>query len=284
MNQALLQYPEFIVALVLGAICLLVPQSREVVADPQEKTASTLGVFAYSLSSLLPQTYQQWLTNNQIRAGWRGRNAVCRFYSWKLYPAIVSGILALWLPLLAVLLVSIFLFFIADLWLVVSVNRRRREIAESLPQALDLLLLCVDAGLGLDAALQRIANERTVLAGALNDELNRLGKDILLGMNRAQAYSDLYERTGVDELRSLGAALSQSQKLGLSVSTILRAQSEFMRNRQQRKAEERAAKLPVWMAFPLWFCIMPALMLILIGPSLLLFIHQTTPLPHGLWH
>lgn len=284
MNQALLQFPEFIVALVLGAVCLLLPQGKELAETAPEGKPSILGVFAYSLCSVLPQGYQQWLSGNQNRAGWRSRDVVCKFYAWKVYPAILATILALCLPLLAVLLFSVLAFFAADLVLILAMNRRKREIADSLPQALDLLLLCVDAGLGLDAALQRIANERTVLAGALNVELRRLGKDMLLGMNREQAYSDLYARTGVDELRSLGAALNQSQKLGLSVSAILRSQSEFMRNRQQRKAEERAAKLPVWMAFPLWFCIMPALMLVLIGPSILLFIHQAHPLPPGLWH
>lgn len=284
MSQDFLQYPEFIVAVVLGAILLMVPRSHEVDGESQERDISAPLAFAYTLASFLPESYQQWLSTNHVRAGWRSRSAVCRFYAWKFYPSILSVILSAWLPLLVVPLVAVCLFFVADLWLVSACSRRKREIAESLPRALDLLLLCIDAGLGLDAALQRIANERSVLGGALNDELNRLGKDILLGLNREQAYGDLHARTGVDELRSLGAALNQSQKLGLSVSTILRSQSEFMRNRQQRKAEERAAKLPVWMAFPLWFCIMPALMLILIGPSFLLFIHQAHPLPPGLWH
>jgi tight adherence protein C len=133
------------------------------------------------------------------------------------------------------------------------------------------MVLCVDAGLGLDAALQRIATEATGITNALNDELGLLGREILLGMDRERAYRELYNRTGVDELKTLGSALAQANKLGLSIARILRAQSEFIRKRQGQKAEENAMKMPIYMAFPLWFFIMPSLMLLVLGPSLIKF-------------
>ena len=108
----------------------------------------------------------------------------------------------------------------------------------------------------------------------MNEELAKLGRDILLGMDRERAYHELYRRTGVEELKSFAAALNQSSKMGLSVSKILRAQSQFIRMRQNQKAEEKAARLPIWMAFPLWFCIMPSLLLILLGPSVLSFLEK----------
>ena len=93
-------------------------------------------------------------------------------------------------------------------------------------------------------------------------------------MDRERAYQDLYNRTGVDELKTFGSALVQASKLGLSVAQILRAQSEFVRKKQSQKIEEKAMKMPIYMAFPLWFCIMPSLMLLVLGPSLIKFYHQ----------
>lgn len=278
MNQVLLQYPEFLLAVVLGALCVMVPQR-----DRPDTDVSYLGAVATSVCEKFPRVYLDWLNLHQVQAGLRNRAAVSQFACWKIYPVMLTPFLALVMPIYFVPLVAMFVLAVPDLWLYFAVRKRRRIIAESLPQALDLILLCVDAGLGLEAALQRIANEKTILASALNEELSRLGRDILLGMDRERAYADLYARTGVDEMRSLGSALNQSQKLGLSIANILRTQSDFIRQRQQRLAEEKAAKLPVWMAFPLWFCIMPALMLILVAPSILLFIHQSHPLPPGLW-
>ena len=136
------------------------------------------------------------------------------------------------------------------------------------------MVLCVDAGLGLDSALQKIAADSTSLSGALNDELSILSREIFLGVDRERAYLDLYGRTGVDELKTLGSALNQANKLGLSVARILRAQSEFIRKRQSQNAETKALKMPVYMAFPLWFFIMPSLMLLVLGPSLIRFYHS----------
>jgi len=150
-----------------------------------------------------------------------------------------------------------------------------------LPRALDLMVLCVDAGLGLDSTLQKIANEKAAIAVALNDELQILGRDLLLGMDRERAYQELFNRTGVDELRTLGSALYQASKLGLSIARILRAQSEFIRKKQSQKAEEKALKMPIYMVFPMWFCIMPSLLVVVLGPSLLRFFQQLHGLNHG---
>jgi tight adherence protein C len=170
-----------------------------------------------------------------------------------------------------VLAISLLVWFLPDLALLAFVQHRQQLIRQSLPQALDLLVLCVDAGLGLDAALQRISRDEGVLSNALNDELNILSREIFLGRERENSYQDLFTRTGVDELKTLGSALGQASKLGLSVSTILRAQSELIRKRQSQKAEEKALKMPIYMAFPLWFLIMPSLMLLVLGPSLIRF-------------
>jgi len=118
----------------------------------------------------------------------------------------------------------------------------KNQIRKELPQALDLMVLCVDAGLGLDSALQKISMENTALNSALADELRILGREILLGMDREKAYQDLYLRNGVDELKTLGSALHQASKLGLSVAKILRAQSDFICKKHSQRAEESAMK------------------------------------------
>ena len=175
------------------------------------------------------------------------------------------------------LLLAVIVFFLPDAVLLGLMRKRQQAIREALPQAVDLMVLCVDAGLSLDATLQRISTDSTVLGRALNEELAHLCRDILFGMEKERAYLELYSRTGVDELRALGSSLNQSGKLGLAIAKILRGQSELLRGKLAQKVEERAAKLPIYMAFPLWFCIMPALLLIVLGPSLILFFKQILP-------
>jgi tight adherence protein C len=277
MIQILLNYPEFIVGILLSALWLL--SNRQTTSNNN----NLLTVLAGAAGRRLPAGYGTWLSQQQYLAGLRDHGGTGNFFCWKIYPSMGCLLLAFLVPvpLWLVLFLSILVFFASDLWLIAKVAKRKKLIAEGLPQALDLMLLCVDAGLGLDASVQRIAQEKTLLSSELSTELDRLSRDILLGMDRESAYWSLYTRTGVDEVRSLSAAINQSQKLGLSISSILRAQSDFLRYRQQKRAEERSARLPVWMAFPLWFCIMPALLLVLVGPSLLLFLNQVHTLPPG---
>jgi tight adherence protein C len=143
---------------------------------------------------------------------------------------------------------------------------RQREIIQSLPNILDLMVLCVEAGLSLDATLLRITRQ-SMLSNALTEELTMVGNDILFGMQREQVYSELYYRTGVMELRILGSALNQCSKGGLSIVSVLRAQSQLVRAGTFKRAETRAVKLPIWMSFPLCFLILPSVLIMLVGPA-----------------
>jgi tight adherence protein C len=196
------------------------------------------------------------------------------FAALKFYPALLCCMLAFFVPPYAALIAVVVAWFLPDVGLLAYVKHRQQLIRSSLPQAIDLLVLCIDAGLGLDSALQKISRDDGVLSSALNEELNILSREIFLGRDREISYQDLYVRTGVDELKTLGSALAQASKLGLSVATILRSQGELIRKRQGQKAEESALKMPIYMAFPLWFLIMPSLMLLVLGPSLIRF-YQT---------
>lgn len=265
------QYPELIGAW-LVAVLLAVTLTKG--NSEPNSLPSWLTEPASQLISFLPRAYVGKLVSWLNLAGYRNNSAFGALCCLKVYPCLSSALLFfVTAPTIALPLVITF-FFVADLFLLLKVKKRQKQIRESLPQALDLMVLCVDAGLGLDAAIRRIASERTAISNALNDELLTLGRDILLGVGRERAYQELYNRTGVEELKALTSALNQSAKLGLSIARILRSQAEFQRTRLSQKAEEKAAKLPIYMAFPLWFCVMPTLMVILLAPSIITFMQN----------
>jgi tight adherence protein C len=267
MATALFNYPEFFLAGFLS-LFLLVSAGRE---EASMHWPTWLSKPALAVLLLLPQDYVAWIKKILMYAGWRSNLSFGDFACWKLYPTLLSLLAFAFVPLYAVCLLSLTAFWASDLVLTILMRIRQQEIRLALPQALDLMVLCVDAGLGLDATLQRVSNDDSGIAKALNDELSILGREILLGVDRDKAYQELYLRTGVDELKTLGSALNQASKLGLSIAKILRAQSDFIRKKASQKAEEKALKMPVLMAFPLWFCIMPSLLLLVLGPSLIRF-------------
>ncbi|MDP3507879.1 MAG: type II secretion system F family protein [Candidatus Melainabacteria bacterium] len=278
-------YPELVAAAVLLLILsFLVVQSKTKGSQPTSNQTSAFLLPAFFtepaayLLRLAPGNYLVWLQQRLVFAGLRNNRYFGSLCAAKVYPCLLALLFPLFVHPGYAILALIVLFFSPDCLLAFLAKKRQQSVADSLPQVIDLMVLCVDAGLGLDATIQKVASERTALSSAINDELLTLSRDVLLGMNREKAYQELYNRTGVDELRSLSAALNQSAQLGISVSKVLRNQAEFLRNKLGQKAEEKAARLPVLMAFPLWFCIMPTLMVLVLAPSLIIFFEQVRPL------
>ncbi len=267
-------YPEFLLSGIL--VALLIVQTLRTEPVPLN-APQWLAQPAQVMLESMPQKYQAWLKTTLLQAGWRGPRVIGDYACMKFLLPIAALLLYFALPLQAVIPLALCAFIAPDLILYLRHKQRQKEIATALPQSLDLLVLCVDAGLGLDAALQRMSQEGEAMPNALNDELKQLGTELLFGMDRQQAYEELYNRTGVEEIKTLSSALNQANKLGLSIVKILRAQSEFIRKKQSQKAEEKAMKTPIYMAFPLWFCIMPCLMLLTLGPSLIHFYRQLGP-------
>jgi tight adherence protein C len=262
------EYPEFFLAALVGGLFFLLTKTGD---SGRFYLPTFITEPAVSMISALPAKYVTWLMQLQNWSGWRSNTAFGVLAVVKVYvPILLLGTLA-FLRLEITLAIMVAAFFVPDAVLAFNTKRRQQQIRESLPQALDLMVLCVDAGLGLDATLQRIAAEKTIVAIALNEELLTLGRDVVLGMERERAYQELFRRTGVDELKALGSSLNQSAKLGLSIAKVLRNQADFLRMKLSQKAEEKAARLPILMAFPLWFCVMPALMVVLLAPSLITF-------------
>ena len=157
---------------------------------------------------------------------------------------------------------------------------RQHRIRLSLPDALDLLVVSVEAGLGLDQAIQRVGDELAFAHHDLSDELRLINLELRAGVARPDALHNLARRTGVEDVSSLVAMLVQTDKFGTSVAQSLRVHSETLRTKRRQRAEEAAAKTGVKMVFPLVFCIFPAIWVVTIGPAAIKFVKVLFPLTH----
>ena len=157
-------------------------------------------------------------------------------------------------------------------------KRRQHRIRLSLPDALDLLVVSVEAGLGLDQALSRVGAELAFAHPELSDELRLINLELRAGKARAEALRNLADRTGVDDLSSLVTMLVQTDKFGTSIAQALRVYSETLRTKRRQRAEEAAAKTGVKMVFPLVFCIFPAIWVVTIGPAAIKFVQVLLPI------
>lgn len=154
-------------------------------------------------------------------------------------------------------------------WLRLRVNRRTRAISEALPDTLDLMVVCLEAGLGLDATIHRVGEERSTLDDPLGKEFNQVAFELRSGRSRAEALRTLADRNGVEELKSLTGLIIQSDKLGASMGKTLRAHADLVRTKRRQRAEETARKLPIKILFPLATMILPALFIVIMGPAYL---------------
>ncbi|MDO8689222.1 MAG: type II secretion system F family protein [Dehalococcoidia bacterium] len=153
-----------------------------------------------------------------------------------------------------------------DFWLSRKITARQEKIRKSLPDALDMITICVEAGYGLDAALAKVS-EKT--QGPLADELKHTLSEVNLGKPRSQALRDMARRTNVSDLQSFIATIIQAEQMGVSIGSILRVQSDSMRVKRRQRAEEAAMKAPVKMLFPLVLFILPAMFVVILGPAAL---------------
>ena len=227
------------------------------------------------LSSEQAKGTKLWLA----QAGYRRPQSVSNYYGARLFGALFLGILSVVLGLyldierpLVPLLGFVGLLvggYVPKLWVVQKISKRRDEIRRSVPTMLDLTVVCVEAGLSLTAAIQKITEETKTTYGALAEELHLVNQEILIGKSRADAFRNLARRTGVDELRSMAVTLIQADKLGTSIANSLRILADSLRVRRRQQAEEAAHKTAVKLVFPLVLLIFPELLVILVGPALI---------------
>jgi len=157
-------------------------------------------------------------------------------------------------------------YVLPTLWLSSQIRRRQTEVVKALPDALDLLTISVEAGLGFDAALSKVAEK---WENELSLAFNRVIQEIQMGKLRREALRDMADRMDVSDVSSFIAAIIQADQLGVSIAKVLRIQSEQMRIRRRQRAEEKAHQAPVKMLFPMVFLIFPALLVVLLGPAIL---------------
>jgi len=235
-----------------------------------------------SMKYILPQNDKERnkIQAQLIRTGYRDESHYRTFYAVKTLLALCFGVIAIlatrWFPELSasgVLMVvggaSFFGLIIPNVILKQFENRRVREIRNGFPDALDLFVVCVEAGLGLDATIQRVAKELQVSHETLSEELDLVSAQTRLGIDRTTALRGLATRTGLDEIRGLVALLDQSARFGSSIAETLRVYSEEFRDKRTQQAEELAAKIGTKLIFPLTFCVWPSFFLVAIGPAIM---------------
>jgi len=168
--------------------------------------------------------------------------------------------------------------YLPNVYLSILRRNRQREIFETFPDAADLLLVCVEAGLGLDAALAKVGDEIRRKSDALSDELHLTNLELRAGATREQTLRNLAMRTGVEEVVSFATLLTQADKFGTSIGDSLRVFSDDLRHKRRMAAEERAAKIPTKMLFPLVFCIFPAVIAVILGPAAIEIVRTLIPM------
>jgi tight adherence protein C len=216
-------------------------------------------------------------------AGYRSPNAVAVFYTIKTALAVLflclTLVASLWLPrmhtttLVFVALLAAFVgLVLPNLVLGHLIKRRQRAIRNGFPDALDMLVVCVEAGLGLTAAIQRVAEELRFSHPELGAELALVTAEMRAGVDREAALKGLAERTGLEDISGLVSLLLQTLKFGTSIADTLRVYAEEFRDKRMQRAEEQAAKIGTKLIFPLIFCLWPGFFVVAVGPAVLRFI------------
>ena len=210
-----------------------------------------------------------------IRAGYRNPSAILALRGAKvLLPvALVIFVFASGLhrmnPFVFPVLAAVVGYLVPELWLVWRVHVRQTLLRRALPDCLDLLVICVEAGLGLDQALLKVAEELRVSHPELTGELKLVNLEMRAGKPRAEALRNLVDRTGVDDVRALVATLIQTDRFGTSVSQALRIHSDSLRTERRQRAEEQAAKTTIKMIIPLVVFVLPSIIFVTLGPAII---------------
>jgi tight adherence protein C len=246
---------------------------RSVLINPPDQTG-----WRQRLFSLLPaEGFASATRERLVHAGYPRLDAVAVYAAARL---IILASFSLMAALLAprnnflqwfavVVLSMIFATLAPVYWLRLAVKRRRERLLRSMPDAMDLLVLCVEAGLGFDAAMLHVARDMSTVHPDLARELMLINRRVNAGMTREEALRALYARTGVEELRVLVQNLIQADRLGTSVARMLRVYADTLRRKRRQRAERRAATAALRMTFPLAGLILPALFVVILGPALM---------------
>jgi Flp pilus assembly protein TadC len=257
------------------------PKKRKVVEAIKESGLSIGGVVEH-FEHVLPKSQAEVsvATQRLTRAGFRNESAVRIFYGYKVFVPLVLCAIALVSGLAKLSPFFVYAsclglgFLAPDFWLGHRIKTRQKKMERGLPDVLDLLIICIEAGLSLDQATARTSEELEKAQPDLCDEFGILVLEQRAGRARSEAWKNLAERTGVESIRNLVSVLVQSEQFGTSVAKTLRVHSDTMRAKRIQQVEEMAAKTSVKLVFPLVFFIFPALFLVTLGPAVILMMES----------
>lgn len=218
-----------------------------------------------------------------IRAGYRRPEALPIFHGFRILcpAALLAAVYFTGFykenPIFILAIALLLGYFLPDLFITWKIRRRQHALQLALPDALDLLVITVEAGLGLDQALLRVAEELALTHPVLSQELQLVNLEMHVGKSRIEALRELANRTGVDDIKALVAMLIQTDRFGTSIAQSLRVHSDDLRIRRRQRAEEMAAKTAVKMVPPLVFFIFPAMFVVILGPAVISLARQLLP-------
>lgn len=227
-----------------------------------------------------------------IRAGYRNPNALKILYGAKALCGVALPVFTAVMVMnssaaqsnkfLAVLVAVAAGFFGPNEYVRIAAKRRQKQIQRGLANSLDLMVVCVESGLGLDQAIMQVAKELEHAHPEIAEELAIVNLELKAGKRRAEALRNLADRTAVEDLKKLVAVLIQADRFGTGVAQSLRAHSDFMRVQARQVAEEKAAKLGVKLVFPIFFCILPSLFVVTVGPVVMRIMRELLPMMNNL--
>jgi tight adherence protein C len=258
-------------------------------ATLKEKFLRVLGTFGHMAGESTEGKNPSHLRKRFLKAGYRKESAQLNYFGFKLilvilFPLVFSLVKMLLLPLMSSLhfmllaiLAAMGGYYLPSLWVQMKISQRKKKIMEGLPDALDLMVVCAEAGVGLDAAIQRVGEEMKLNNKTLSEEFRIMSLELRAGKPRRDALKDLAMRTDLEDVDNLASLLIQTERFGTSVAQALRVHSESMRLKRFQRAEEVAAKLPVKLLFPLIFFIFPALFVAILGPAVIQIIRTLLP-------
>ena len=254
------------------------PRPKADLGDSISRTQSSITNFVGQLDRVLPKSQQEVsvVEKRLVRAGYRSDSAVRLFYGMKVLCPLTFSIVILVTgfassnPLFAWALALGLGFLLPDFWLGRRIARRQKRIRLGLPDALDFLVICIEAGLSLDQATARTAQELRLSQPEVSDELDLVVLEHRAGRPRSEAWKNFADRCDVDSVKVLATVLVQSEQLGTSVTKTLRIHSESLRTKRRQQVEEQAAKTSVKLVFPLVLFIFPSLFVVLLAPALII--------------
>jgi tight adherence protein C len=255
--------------------------NRNIVDDGAEPETSSVVSLLHQIGSKVPtsETDVAALKMDLVRGGFRGENALHVFYGLRIVATLVMLFFCVMLeakmPPNPVMKLALMASGVGAGWILPrfvlekKVAKRQEELRLSLPDALDLMVVSIEAGLGLDQAIQHVAKELSVSHPQLSEEMSLVTLEMRAGKRRSEALRNFAERTGESEFRKLVAILIQNDRFGTSMGESLRTHSDFMRTRRRQEAEERAGKVGVKLVFPIFFFILPSMLVVAAGPGIL---------------